>query len=291
MLTNTFCHIPGIGEKTERNLWSAGVTSWGCAWPQAGVKLPRAIRESWSSRLQESISNHASRNPSYFAEKLPSNQHWRLYRDFQEVSAFLDIETTGLYGGKITTIALYDGQTLRYYVNGDNLDDFPADVMDYRLLVTYNGKSFDIPFIEGYFGIRLPHTHIDLRYPLRSLGLKGGQKGCEQQLGIGRPGLEGVDGFVAVLLWDEYRTQNNLKALETLLAYNVQDTVSLHALMVHTYNEKVKATPFSASHSLLPPSFPALPFKADHDTVERVCRQAFGIGFSCSAPVAADAVQ
>jgi uncharacterized protein YprB with RNaseH-like and TPR domain len=281
MLTNTFCHIRGIGEKTECNLWRAGVTSWDCAWPQGGVKLPRAIRESWPRHMQESIGNHASGNPKYFAEKLPTNQQWRLYRDFQNVCVFLDIETTGLsYYDEVTTAVLYDGRTIRYYINGDNLDSFPADVMNYRLLVTYSGKCFDIPFIERYFDIRLPQAHIDLRYPLRSLGLKGGLKGCERQLGISRPGLEGIDGFFAVLLWNEYRKRDNPKALETLLAYNIQDTIILQSLLVHTHNEKVKATPFSASHSLLPPSFPAVPFKADHDTVEEVRRQAFGLGFS-----------
>jgi uncharacterized protein YprB with RNaseH-like and TPR domain len=279
MLTRTFCHIPGIGEKTERNLWAAGFTSWDCTWPQEGVKLSRAILEAWPHHIQESIRNHADCNLSYFAENLPANQQWRLYGDFQGVCAFLDIETTGLYGGEITTIALYDGETIRYYVNGDNLDGFRADVEQYRLLVTYNGKSFDIPFIERYFGIRLPHAHIDLRYPLRTLGLKGGLKGCEEQLGIRRPGLEGVDGFIAVLLWEEYRKRKNLRALETLLAYNIQDAVVLHGLMVHTYNEKVKATPFSGNHSLLEPSLPVVPFKADDDTVANVRRQMIGIGF------------
>ena len=271
MLTNTFCHIPGIGEKCERSLWSAGVSCWDSGLPPSGVKLlPRAIRESWPQHMRESASNHANRNLSHFAERLPTKQHWRLYGDFQDVCAFLDIETTGLYGGEITTIALYNGRTIRYYVNGDNLNSFPRDIMDYRLLVTYNGKSFDIPFIERYFGIRLPQAHIDLRYPLRSLGLKGGLKGCERQLGIARPGMEGVDGYVAVLLWNEYRRRNNLKALETLLAYNIQDTLSLHALMVHAHNAKVKATPFSASHSLASPSLPEPPFKPDRETVERV---------------------
>jgi uncharacterized protein YprB with RNaseH-like and TPR domain len=284
MLTNTFCHIPGIGEKTERHLWSAGVTSWDSAWPQAGVKLPRAVLESWPRHMQDSIGNYANRNPRYFAEKLPTSQHWRLYRDFQEVSAFLDIETTGLYGGEITTIALYDGQAIRYYVNGDNLDNFPADVMAYRLLVTYNGKSFDIPFIEQYFGIRLPHAHLDLRYPLRSLGLQGGLKGCERQLGMARPGMENVDGFVAVLLWNEYRQRNNRKALETLLAYNIQDTLALHSLVVHAHNEKANATPFAGSHSLPVPSLPEPPFKADPETVARVLREAFGPGAIFSAP-------
>ena len=133
--------------------------------------------------------------------------------------------------------------------------------------------------LAGYWGSPVNmQAHIDLRYPLRSLGLVGGLKGCEQQLGISRPGLENVNGFVAVLLWNEYRMRNNLKALETLLAYNIQDTLSLHTLMVHTHNEKVKTTPFSSSCSLPFSSLPESPFKADQDIVERVFRQAFGVG-------------
>jgi hypothetical protein len=39
----------------------------------------------------------------------------------------VDIETTGLSvpPSEITTIALYDGKSVRHYVNGYNLDDFP----------------------------------------------------------------------------------------------------------------------------------------------------------------------
>ena len=164
---------------------------------------------------------------------------------------------------------MYDGRSVRYYVNGNNLDEFPRDLNDYPLLVTYNGKTFDVPFIERYFGIRLPQAHIDLRYPLRSLGLTGGLKSCEQQLGIVRPGPEDVDGPVAVLLWNDYRRQKNVRALETLLAYNTQDTLNLHSLMVYTHNEKAKATPFSASHTLPSPSLPVPPFEPDKETVER----------------------
>src|SRR5262249_31805333 len=200
---------------------------------------------------------------------------WRLYRDFQDTCAFVDIETTGLSDfDEITTIVLYDGKNIRHYVNGENLDTFPADVNNYRLLVTYCGKTFDIPFIQRFFGIQV--THIDLRWVLWSLGLKGGLKGCERLLGISRPGLEDIDGFIAPILWDEYRNRKNIKALETLLAYNIQDTLSLDTLMVHAYNEKVKATPFSGSHSLPSTSLPESPFKADHDTVERVRHRAFG---------------
>jgi hypothetical protein len=82
MLMNTFCHIPGIGEKTERSLWLAGVTCWNSALQYVSIQLPRPIRESWARHIQVSVDNFEKRNASYFAENLPSNQHWRLYRDY-----------------------------------------------------------------------------------------------------------------------------------------------------------------------------------------------------------------
>src|SRR5947209_4637043 len=130
MLTSTFCHIPGIGQNTERKLWAAGVTSWHSAWPHdASIRLSRPLVESWGRHIQDSIHHHSDRNPHYFAEHLPANQHWRLYGEFQDACAFLDIETTGLSSAaEITTITLYDGRTIRSYVNGHNLDDFLKDV-------------------------------------------------------------------------------------------------------------------------------------------------------------------
>jgi uncharacterized protein YprB with RNaseH-like and TPR domain len=80
---------------------------------------------------------------------------------------------------------------------------------------------------------------------LASLGYKGGLKGCERQLGLTREGLEEVDGFFAVLLWKDFKKNKNHKALETLLAYNIQDVVNLEALMIKAYNKKLKDTPFS----------------------------------------------
>jgi hypothetical protein len=68
--------------------------------------------------------------------------------------------------------------------------------------------------------------------------------------------------------------------LETLLAYNVQDAVSLHALMVHAYNKKLNPTPFAASHLLPIPAPPDLPFVPDPEVVARVIRQHFGPSFS-----------
>jgi len=79
---------------------------------------------------------------------------------------------------------------------------------------------------------------------LFSLGFRGGLKGCERQLGMGRGDLKDIDGYFAVLLWDEYQRTGDQKVLDTLLAYNIQDTINLENLMVTAYNMKLRQTPF-----------------------------------------------
>jgi uncharacterized protein len=138
------------------------------------------------------------------------------------------------------------------------------------VVVTYNGKCFDLPFIRNTLRVRMDHVHIDLRYLLASLGYRGGLKGCERQLGIGREELDGVDGFFAVLLWDEYRKNRNRKALETLLAYNILDVVNLEALMFRSYNLKLAQTPFAESHRMLLPIPPQGPFVPDRAIIEAI---------------------
>jgi hypothetical protein len=111
-----------------------------------------------------------------------------------------------------------------------------------------------------------------LRYVLKSLGYTGGLKGCEMKAGVDRGDLCGVDGYFAVLLWNEYQRNKNHKALETLLAYNIQDVINLESLMVFSYNLKLKGTPFNESHQLAVPSSPKLPFQADLETIDRIKR-------------------
>jgi uncharacterized protein YprB with RNaseH-like and TPR domain len=56
--------------------------------------------------------------------------------------------------------------------------------------------------------------------------------------------LKDIDGFFAVLLWDEYQKTGDQKTLDTLLSYKIQDTITLESLMVTSYNMKLKETPF-----------------------------------------------
>lgn len=257
MLQHTFLHIPGIGPKTEARLWAAGVHTWQDFISSAPLGWRHAQRERIGAALKASRAHLDGRNPTYFAAALPAGQHWRLFAAFRDNCAYLDIETTGLAAGDgaITTIAVYDGTTLRTYVQGRNLDTFVDDIRRYPLLITYNGKCFDLPFIERSLGVAMPQAHIDLRYVLAAVGLTGGLKSCEKRLGLDRGELQGVDGLFAVLLWREYRRTGNPRALETLLAYNCEDTLNLEHLMVAAYNLQIARTPFAGD--LLPAPDPA----------------------------------
>ena len=46
---------------------------------------------------------------------------------------------------KITSIVLFDGYSIKYYLNGFNLDQFKEDIRSYRAVVTFNGNRFDLP--------------------------------------------------------------------------------------------------------------------------------------------------
>lgn len=262
MLINTFIHIQGIGPRTESDLWQSGILDWHDFLDNTPAKVSPGRAAYIADALKDSLANEA--NPGYFSRLLPAAQQWRLFADFRKTTAYLDIETTGLGDScEITTIALYDGESIRYYVQGANLDDFPADLAEYQVIVSYNGKSFDIPVIERYFGLTVDQAHLDLRYLLHNLGFKGGLKRCEIQLGLSRDELDGVDGYTAVLLWNFYRRTGEQRALETLLAYNIMDTVNLESLLVEVYNRNLARTPFRPERTLPAPARPLIPFEPD----------------------------
>ncbi len=278
MLKNTFQHISGIGSKVEKQLWLSGLTDWRCFTKPIPKKLNSKKVDKIADCINESFENIDNCNPRYFSDLLPAKEHWRFFPEFRKTTAYIDIETTGLEWGctEITTIALYDGQSIKYYIQQQNLDDFLDDIEQYDVIITYNGKTFDVPNIEAYWGIELKQAHIDLRYVLKSLGYGGGLKSCEKALGIGRGDLDGVDGFFAVLLWNDYQKNNNEKALETLLAYNIEDVVNLETLMIMAYNLKIKDTPFYKTHQLKRPQMPKIPFKPDLKTIKKLKIEMYG---------------
>jgi uncharacterized protein YprB with RNaseH-like and TPR domain len=272
MLEHTFCHAAGISDKTEQKLWNAGILSWQDVLQQERRVLGAKRWEVLEKTCRTSQRCLDNRQPYYFQSVLPPKEHWRLFADFREQVAYLDIETNGgdRSTGLITTIALYDGREIHHYVYGYNLPQFRHDIHRYKMLVTFNGKAFDIPFLEARLKMRIPHVHIDLCHVMRALGYKGGLKKVEKAFGMDRGDLDGVDGRLAIWLWQDFQRNRNFKAMDTLLAYNIADTLNLETLMVHAWNLQMAELSFGERYKLPLPTLPPLPFEADVPTVKRL---------------------
>ncbi len=236
MLKRTFIHLPRVGPRREAHFWRQGIGTWEDFLAARRVYgLSRDRVELLKQGLRESAA-HAG-DPAYFAPLLAAQEHWRLFRTFPRVG-YLDIETTGTFwpGLLVTVVGLYDGATMRQFVQGYNLKDFPRALADFDLLVTFNGTQFDLPVLRSYFpDLALPPLHVDLRFLLARLGYKGGLKKIEPRFGIRRPDeVDGMDGYMAVILWSRYQ-RGDRTSLDLLLKYNREDVVNLEVLMEQAF--------------------------------------------------------
>ncbi len=174
----------------------------------------------------------------YFKDKLPAKEHYRLAK-YGRI-AYVDIETTGLskYYDKITMIGIYDGKNPKIYVRGDNLEDAREYLKEFDIVVTFNGKCFDLPFMEHKFKEKYDIIHLDLRYMLKEFGFSGGLKKIERELGVVRDEeVANVDGFEAVRLWRRYE-RGDEEALRLLYKYNEEDIVNLKYLLEWYFEKK-----------------------------------------------------
>jgi uncharacterized protein len=236
MLRATFQHLPGIGPATEAALWQEGLRDWRDLAERVPSGPGRALaRENLARELAASERALADGDAAWFGRRLPDAEHWRLYPHFADRTAFLDIETTGLspYAGIVTVVTVHGGGATRSFIAGEDLEELPAYLRRFPILVTFNGRRFDVPFLEACFpSLVAPPVHIDLRFVFYRLGLAGGLKRIEERLGIGdRTGVEGIHGLDAVRLWQEYR-RGSRSALDRLVRYNRADTVNLEPLLV-----------------------------------------------------------
>src|SRR5215203_5873189 len=165
MLKHTFQHLYGIGEKTEKRLWANGIICWEEFLNTPGrTGLPLWLRDLACRELEHSLAALERHDAQYFSDRLPAAVQWRLYPEFGQRIGYLDIETTGsmVHASALTVIGLYDGVRPQVYVRGKNLVDFVEAIAEFTLLVTYNGKGFDLPVLRRVFGLPLAHAHVDL---------------------------------------------------------------------------------------------------------------------------------
>lgn len=253
MLQNTFIHLPRIGPRRERWLWERGCLDWDRFLAASDAReLRGSAFETISPLVRQSAEALAAGDTDFFGARLPGREAWRLYPNFADQALFLDIETTGLSAQEddVTMIGALGGGELALFINGINLDQFPEYVARFRLLVTFNGSQFDVPFLRFHFPrARLDQAHFDLRFALASLGYRGGLKLVERSLGLSRAAdIQNVDGFEAVRLWYRYR-RGNRAALRKLAFYCLTDVVNLVGLAEVAVSQKIDRLRFPGAPS------------------------------------------
>ncbi len=169
---------------------------------------------------------------------------------------FLDLETTGLSGGVgvipfLVGLAFFDGENfaVRQFFLGEpaaeetmitELDRF-FQSLSFRSVISFNGKSFDLPILETRFTLyRLPFPlsdlpHLDFIFPARHLW-KHKHESCrlchlaQQVLGADRG--EDIPSSEVPLRYFSYLRTGNFSLVEPVLEHNQQDLLSLLGIII-----------------------------------------------------------
>ena len=267
LLKNSFLHLPGLNVDDEEDLWAAGVKDWSdaLASDRVDARGKRALRRSAAAL--------ARRDSVYFEKKYRPGERWRLLPDFADETVFLDIETTGLGGeAYITMCGVLDPSGYTAYMRGENLDQLTSDLDRYKLVVTFNGIAFDVPWLRRELGPLLENAaHIDMMHVLRRVGLRGGLKKIERTIGLDRgDDLSMLSGRSAVVLWNMAQ-EGEPRALETLIRYNAEDVASLPLLAEYAYGQNSAGTPMAVPGFRSPARFDTSSLPYDAALVRYLC--------------------
>ncbi|MBZ5542551.1 MAG: ribonuclease H-like domain-containing protein [Acidobacteriia bacterium] len=167
---------------------------------------------------------------------------------------YLDTETTGLAGGTGTCAFLIGIGALegsQFVIRQLFLRDYPEEkaalaalaeaLESYEGVVTFNGKTFDIPLLETRYSLaRLKSPfqrllHLDALHPARRMW-KLRLASCEltnlerHVLGIAREG--DVPGSEIPQIYFDYLRSGNAQALQPVFFHNALDIITLAALTV-----------------------------------------------------------
>jgi len=235
MLAKSFLHFRGIGPIQEKRLWENGIFTWD---GMIQEKYPLLTEFQQSDENQDILKEYRTallnKDADLFAEKLNKREHYRIALTFPDATMFLDIETTGLsrHYDAVTLVGWSIGNRYEILLQGGDASKFYEDLACAKVLVTFNGTVFDLPFIrKTYPNVKLPAAHIDLRFLCKRVGMTGGQKIIEETIGVLRHrSIEHLRGEMAPVLWYRYR-YGDMNALKNLIIYNHADIEGMKKIL------------------------------------------------------------
>ncbi len=250
MIQNSFIFLERVKRGLEDNLWRQGIDSWDSFLNSRYINgLSAARKKYYDRKIMEARKELYKLNSTYFKKILPQSEYYRLYDFFMEDAVFLDIETTGLdsRNDDITMIGLFDGINTKTMIKNINFDfkTLKNELKKYKLIVTFNGSSFDVPFINKVYPNLLPDIpNFDVKSVTDRLGLRGGLKEIEKKLGIKRGKIiEKFYGGDALTLWKMYRATGDDYYLKLLVEYNEEDIINLKKIADYCVGKLKKQFP------------------------------------------------
>jgi uncharacterized protein YprB with RNaseH-like and TPR domain len=173
---------------------------------------------------------------------------------------FFDIETTGLSGGAGTLAFLagcgwFEGEDFKvrqFFLAGPSgeramLEALAGVFGGASLLVTYNGRTFDVPFMETRWAFHRTTcptdglAHFDMLPPARRLwgrrDAPADDAGCSlsalERAVLGFHRVDDVPGFDIPARYFQFLRTERAEAVEGVLEHNRRDIQSLAVLMAH----------------------------------------------------------
>jgi uncharacterized protein YprB with RNaseH-like and TPR domain/predicted nuclease with RNAse H fold/dephospho-CoA kinase len=241
MLQHTFQHLRGFSEHRERQLWQKHVYTLSALarlTPQQERLFTDVVDDPTRGQgeIEASLAALTKGDADFFAQRLPKREHFRIALAFPNDTIFLDIETTGLSRvyNHITVVGWFLNGSYGFFVRGQSAAALKEALKRAKVIVTFNGSLFDLPFINHELPqLRVPSVHVDVRFLARRIGLSGGQKLIEEQLDVVRDSaVSNVTGEFAPVLWADYK-RGDIEPLRRLLQYNAADIRGMRLIFDH----------------------------------------------------------
>ena len=253
-INNNLKLLPKIGIKTEQNLKNKGYSTI------ESLKKHDKYCDIASSFLDK-IDDLSF---AEIIEILDNNRYSKKCRDNilksislteRENFKFMDIETLGLSNVPIILIGIAElkGNKIistqyflrEIYEEGAVIEAYLSHLDEDSVHVTFNGKSFDVPFIKNRclynrIDANMDFPHLDLMYFAKNLW-KDQLPNCQLQtierelFGIEREG--DVPGQYIPDYYNSYLNEKNIGPIVPIIEHNRQDIVSLASFLEKMYEE------------------------------------------------------
>ena len=246
--------LPKIGIKTEENL------------KKKGFNTIESLLQHDSHRKNAKIflDNIDSMSFSEILDLLNSNKYGKDCKDNlikcislnnREDFKFMDIETLGLSNVPIILIGIAEikGNSIissQYFLRNMEeeiavLDGYFAHLDENSVHVTFNGKTFDVPFIKNRINyhrldVDFNYPHLDLMYFAKYLW-RNELPNCQlQTIEKYKFGIERVDDVPGQYIpgyYNTYLSQKNIGPMIPIIEHNRQDIISLAYFLLKMYEE------------------------------------------------------